>query len=56
VAALNQVVGDSLDAGREAIRKHAWPEAFELLSDADVGAIERLAFDRRYRSVLHICA
>jgi class 3 adenylate cyclase len=35
VAALNQVVGDSLDAGREAIRKHAWPEAFELLSDAD---------------------
>ncbi|HEV3407281.1 MAG TPA: adenylate/guanylate cyclase domain-containing protein [Gaiellaceae bacterium] len=30
-----QVVDDSLEAGREAARRHAWAEAFELLSAAD---------------------
>ena len=28
-------VADSLQAGREALARHAWPEAFELLSAAD---------------------
>lgn len=34
---MKQVVGDSLEAGREAIRKHAWYDAFDLLSGADQG-------------------
>ncbi len=36
---MTQVVDDSLEAGREAARRHAWREAYELLrgADADVG-------------------
>ena len=32
---MTQVVDDSLDAGRDAARRHAWREAYELLRGAD---------------------
>jgi class 3 adenylate cyclase len=32
---VTQILDDSLDAGREAARKHAWREAYELLQKAD---------------------
>jgi class 3 adenylate cyclase len=32
---LTQVVDDSLEAGREAARRHAWREAYDLLASAD---------------------
>jgi class 3 adenylate cyclase len=32
---VTQVVDDSLEAGREAVRRHAWREAYELLRSAD---------------------
>ena len=34
---MNQVVQDPLEAGREAARRGAWKEAFDLLRDADKG-------------------
>jgi class 3 adenylate cyclase len=34
---VNQVVDDSLEAGREAARKHAWREAYQLLRSSDEG-------------------
>jgi class 3 adenylate cyclase len=34
-----QATGDLLDAGREALGRHAWQEAFELLSEADRAAL-----------------
>ncbi|HYY33804.1 MAG TPA: adenylate/guanylate cyclase domain-containing protein [Gaiellaceae bacterium] len=46
---MSQVLDDSLEAGREAARKHAWRDAYELLQKADadrlLGAedLERLA-------------
>jgi class 3 adenylate cyclase len=32
---VSNVIDDSLDAGREAVRRHAWREAYELLRSAD---------------------
>jgi hypothetical protein len=32
---MTQVLDDSLEAGREAARKHAWRDAYELLQKAD---------------------
>ncbi len=32
---MSQVIGSPLEAGREAIAKHAWRQAFDLLSEAD---------------------
>ena len=32
---MTQVVDDSLEAGREAVRRHAWREAYELLRNSD---------------------
>ncbi len=32
---MTQIVDDSLEAGREAARRHAWREAYELLAKAD---------------------
>ena len=32
---MNQLVDDSLEAGREAARRHAWRDAYELLRSAD---------------------
>ena len=32
---MTQVVDDSLDAGREAARRHAWRDAYDLLQKAD---------------------
>lgn len=32
---MSQVIADSLQLGRDAIKRHAWREAFELLSEAD---------------------
>jgi class 3 adenylate cyclase len=36
---LSQVLDDSLEAGREAARKHAWREAYELLQKADADGL-----------------
>ena len=32
---MTQIVDDSLEAGREAARRHAWREAYDLLQSAD---------------------
>ena len=32
---MTQVVDDSLEAGREAARRHAWRDAYNLLQKAD---------------------
>jgi hypothetical protein len=36
---MNQVLDDSLNAGREAARKHAWRDAYELLQKADADGL-----------------
>jgi len=36
---MSQVLDDSLEAGREAARKHAWREAYELLQKADADGL-----------------
>ena len=56
-----QVADGSPEAGREAIRKHAWREAFEVLSGADeaggLGAedLERLAHAAWWTGYLDGC-
>ncbi|HEX2110554.1 MAG TPA: hypothetical protein VHF67_03280 [Gaiellaceae bacterium] len=46
---MTEVAGSTVDAGRDAFKRHAWPEAYELLTAADAGAelagddLERLA-------------
>ena len=32
---MTQIVDDSLEAGKEAARRHAWRDAYELLRSAD---------------------
>src|SRR5215210_6930053 len=36
---MSQVLDDSLEAGREAARKHAWRDAYELLQNADADGL-----------------
>src|SRR5919202_2967705 len=36
---MSQVLDDSLEAGREAARKHAWRDAYELLHKADADGL-----------------
>lgn len=36
---MSQVLDDSLEAGREAARKRAWRDAYELLQKADAGGL-----------------
>jgi class 3 adenylate cyclase len=36
---MSQVLDDSLEAGREAARKHAWRDAYELLQKADAAGL-----------------
>lgn len=41
-----QTVGDPLQAGREAIKRHAWREALELLSAADPSVLTAQDYER----------